>query len=117
MKSSKLHSYFQYCLLVVVVLMTANLALPSTVYWAGEMEEEWSEWNKEIDAETDYEFGDGDDENTTTYLLPTAYWTPSKLFVFLGENNSNTIRASIDTIAKAFPNKLYLLFQHLKLDC
>ena len=81
------------------------------------MEEEWSEWNKEIDAETDYEFGDGDNDTNTTSILLTAYWTPSKLFSFLGKNDSNTIRASIQTTATAFPNKLYLLFQQLKLDC
>lgn len=115
MKSHKPYHFFHYCLLVVALLMTTNLLILPTNYLveSGELEKEWSEWAEEIDALADYEFSDGNND----YYISTAYLKSSKLFSFLGENNSNTIPICIQTIAQALPSKLYLLFQHLKLDC
>lgn len=119
MKPNKPYHFFHQCLLVVAFLIAANTTIHSVTYLAeqAEVEEEASEWIKEIDSQAEYELGDGNNDNNTPCFLPTAYWTPSKLFSFLWKNDSNTIPTSIETIAPIFPCPLYLLFQQLKLDC
>lgn len=119
MKSNQPYHFFHHYLLVVAFLIAANSTLHSVSYLAeqAELEEEASEWIKEIDSQAEYELGDGNDDNNTPCFLPTAYWTPSKLFSFWWKNDSNTILPSIETIPPIFPCPLYLLFQQLKLDC
>lgn len=98
--------------------MTANLALPTSYLVAmEEWEEEASESSKELEGQADYAYGDGDDDPTTTKVITTAYLETSRLFSFLGKNDSKTIGVGVPTIAYPLPCPRYLLFLQLKLDC
>lgn len=117
MKRQLLHQCAVYAWVVVCFVLTINLALP-TCYWAEATEqEELNDWGEEANEKEDARYSDGDDDKQQPILVPKAYLTSSRLFSFLGKNNSTTINDQGKTLLLVRSVKRYVLFHQLKLDC
>ncbi len=117
MQTKPLHITLRYGLLLLCLLTSISLLTPANYYWKEvvEVEEEFVEGDEEQTNSTNYAYGDGDDDNKQA-LIKTVYWTSSKLFSFLGQNDSNAIATGVASfdVPPALP--FYLLYQQLLLD-